>query len=115
MAKHDLDIPLLRKKESIFSIQKEITELTTEEMQKEIQRLFSDFNRVFSSKTERIKASEHVIKMKNTEPFKGSYPIPMEYKAKVQRQVSALLEQGIIRKAQIEYISTVVVTKGTTN
>uniref|UniRef100_A0A2A4JAD9 RNA-directed DNA polymerase n=1 Tax=Heliothis virescens TaxID=7102 RepID=A0A2A4JAD9_HELVI len=67
--------------------------------------------RVFSKHPGRTDKYQHVIKMKDEEPFvKRSYPIPFAYRAKVEEKLKELLALGIIKREGTPYSSPLTCT-----
>lgn len=81
----------------------------------EKQRFFEllyKFREIFSDKPGILSTYVHEIELKHYEPFfiKG-YPIAHVYKEEARRQVKKMLDWGVIKKSQTEYVSPLVVVR----
>lgn len=79
----------------------------------ELFHLLDKYRDVFSEQPGRLNCYEHEIVLRDYTPFFiKSYPIAQIHRAEIDRQVKEMIEWGVIREQQTEYVSPlVVVTK----
>lgn len=66
---------------------------------------------VFSSQPGRTNKYQHIIKMRDEEPFvRRSYPLPIAYRTKVQEKLRELEDLGIIKREGTPYCSPLTCT-----
>lgn len=82
------------------------------EPEKLIEHLKRDFSGLFEDRLGKIEGYKHVIKMSNDRPYKQPiYPIPRIHLLEVRRQIKDMEDQGVIKKADTEFINPMVVVE----
>lgn len=96
----------------IYQVAEQSTSFNGEE-KKKLGRLLMDYQSIFSDQPGLTDLYEHEIILRDYSPFYlKSYPVPYAHREEVQKQIREMIEWGIIRKSQTEYVSPlVVVTK----
>lgn len=99
-------------KSEIKQIAQQSTSFNDENKNK-LANLMIEYQSIFSDQPGLTNVYEHEIILRDYSPFyRKSYPIAYAHREEVQRQINEMIEWGIIRKSQTEYVSPlVVVTK----
>ena len=72
--------------------------------------LIFKYRNVFDKKPGLIKDYEYVLKLKDDSPFfKKTYPIPLKYEEKVDKEIQKMLNLGLISRSNSNYINPVVI------
>ncbi|XP_033222735.1 uncharacterized protein LOC117176592 [Belonocnema kinseyi] len=79
------------------------------EEKKQLGEILCRHKKVFRRKPGLLTQYEHVLKVKESQPFAGrSYPIPMAHREKVGEEVQRMLKMGIIQRSNSPYINPIV-------
>ena len=64
---------------------------------------------VFRKQPGRLLSYEHKLRVRESQTFVGrSYPIPMAYREKVEKEIQRMLNMGIIKRSDSNYINPIV-------
>ena len=117
------DLPEFRndkKNETGGKGENDLSELTLEEINEKLEtcnaqkpstiealrNLLWTYRKVFSKKPGRIKQFEYELKVKDDKPFfVKPYPIPINHRLQVRKEIQKMLDWGIIRRSNSKFIS----------
>ena len=97
----------VEKKEIISKIEE--SSITDIETKKKLEHILWKHKAVFRKEPGRLKSYQHTLRVKEDQPFIGrSYPIPLAYRERVDKEIKRMLDMEIIQRSSSPYINTIV-------
>lgn len=81
-----------------------------EEQRKKLKNLINKYKIVFEKRPGLITTYEHELLLTDTRPFVSkTYPVPINYREKVNKEIEKMLKFGVIRRSSSPYLNSIVV------